>query len=272
MRFSASKINTWMACPLQAKFKYVDHLPQRQSGKASFGVVIHDALDYYNNSHDADGAVRRFSDHWKNPEKLGVEPDYWPRYTTYGGLMTRGQEIIREYADKLKWDKRTVIATEHKFLVPFGDHEIVGFVDLVELRTGTRGRPLLRIVDYKTNAKAPFTTALRVNIQFTAYIYASLQPEFWLGNPPEAPPIPDGDKWWAQLQDVDREGIWHHLMTNKELSCGTRDDKDFMRLYRACEEIGKAEAAGIYVPNISGDTCTYCDFVEPCGVPVPPRN
>jgi CRISPR/Cas system-associated exonuclease Cas4 (RecB family) len=272
MRFSASKINTWMSCPLQARFKYVDKLPTKQSGKASFGTIIHDALDYYNNTRDVDGAVRRFTENWENPGNLGVEPEYWPRYTTYGGLRTRGQEIIREYADKLKWENREVIATEHKFLVPFGDHEIVGFVDLVELRTNSKGKQVLRIVDYKTNAKAPFTTALRVNIQFTAYIYASLQPEFWLGNPPEADAMEKGDHWFPLLEGMEREGIWYHLMTNKELSCGTRDDKDFMRLYRACEEIAKAEEQGIYVPNISGDTCTYCDFTEPCGVPIPPRN
>ena len=272
MRMSASRLNTWMACPLQAKFKYIDKLPTRQSGKASFGVIIHDALDYYNNTQDVEGAVKRFNDNWSHPEKLGVEPDYWPKYTTYGGLRTRGQEILREYADKLKWENRKVIATEHKFIVPFGDHELIGFVDLVELKTNTKGDQVLRIVDYKTNAKAPFTTALRVNVQFTAYIYASLQPEFWLGAGPDAPPILHGDTLFKDLADVPREGIWYHLQNNRELNCGTRDDADFMRLYRACEEIDRADKLGVYVPNISGDTCTYCDFTEPCGVPVPSRN
>jgi RecB family exonuclease len=273
MRVSASRLATWMTCPLQAKFRYLDRLPTKQSGKASFGTCIHAALDYYNTHHNVETAVALFKDYWSHPEKLGVEPEYWPRYATFGGLMSTGIELLRDYDAKLKWEDREVIGTEHKFLVPFGKHEITGFVDLVEVKRNKKGDATLRIVDYKTNAKAPYVASLKLNIQFTSYVYASLQPEFWLGNGPDFPGFPNGDELWDRFgPDRPRRAIWFQLMQNKEYDAGPRDDADFLRMYRVCHEIERAIEHNVFVPNISGDSCVWCDYTKPCGLPYKPSD
>lgn len=271
MKFNASLVKTWMGCPLQAKFKEIENLPYRSSGKAVFGNCIHDALDQYNQGVPIDKAIDRFLETWNDPELLGLTIDYWPKFTTYGGLRKKGQEILKGYAEKHAWEQRTVIVSEHKFCVPFGEHEISGVVDLIELKKSTKGKLAMRIVDYKTNAKAPTLANLRLDIQFTTYVYASLQPEFWMGVPGSEKylPLPDGEKMFDMYQDVARRAIWFHLWTNKEMDAGDRDDMDFMRLYRCINEISKAVEADIYVPNISGDTCTYCDFTDICPVTYP---
>lgn len=275
MRFSASRIRMWSNCPLQAKFRYEDHLPGRQNAKASFGTVIHHVLEHYNHSKDHQASKDMFLDLWNNPAKLGVEPDYWPKFTSFGGLKQRGLDILDQHHQATRWDKREVIATEHPFLVPFGDHELTGFVDLIEIRKTGKGASILAIVDYKTSSKAPSKSDLALDVQFTSYIYAVNQPRFWSGWPdvPEYaddfPPIAANSKWlWETVKPLPQRAIWYHLWNASEKDAGGRDQKDFERLYEVMCQIDKAQKAGIYVPKI-GEACLWCDYTEPCGVTIP---
>lgn len=274
MRFRQSTLKTWMACALQARFAHIDKLPQKQNAKASFGTCIHHALAMFNETGDEEAAVEDFQHYWHNPEKLGVEPEVWPKFTTYGGLREQGIQIIRDYVEKLQWEQRTVVAVEHPFLVPFGDHELSGTVDLVEMRKNHKGQDVLRVVDYKTNTRQPTKGELAVNIQFTVYTYATLQREFWTGveGDPDHPPLFNGDFMFGAFSEVARRGIWYHLWTGKEIDAGTRADSDFMRMYRLCQEIARAVELEVYVPTISGDSCTVCDYANgPCPVQIPER-
>lgn len=256
-----------------ARFREIDLLPRQQNAKASFGTVIHHCLEMLNNGAELEAALEAFKDLWHNPEKLGVAPDKWPKFTTYGGLRERGLGIIRDYHEMHKWGDREVLATEHHFLVPFGRHELEGSVDCLELRRSGKGKTLLIVNDYKTNTRKPTIAQLTANIQFTTYIYGSLQPEFWLGNGPDFPPIPNGEWLFQTLAQVPRRGMWTHLWSMSEVDAGDRDDDDFMRLYRACEEIERAIEHQVFVPCISGDTCGLCDYAnDPCPVRVPTRE
>lgn len=253
-----------MTCPLQAKFKYLDKLPSRQSAAASYGSCVHHALNIYNQTNDLDKALLAFIENWEHPEKLGVVPEDWPKGSSFGGYRQRGIDTLRGYAEHLRWDDRTVLATEHEFLVPFGEFELYGFIDLVELRGDE-----LNIVDYKTNRRQPNLQALQQNIQFTTYTYAAMQPEFWEGTA-ETPPVHNISP--PDLEGLRVRAIWYHLEKNKEIYAGPRGDQDFMRLYRACLEIKKALANDVFVPNISGDSCVWCSYTEPCGVTITPKE
>jgi hypothetical protein len=263
-----------MECELQAKFALIDLLPQKQGSKATFGSAVHLALEHYNRTGDVDEAVRLFMDAWDDPGRvLGTDVEVWNRYTTAGGLRQRGIEIVRAYHERMRYEDRVVIATEHPFLVPFGRHELSGTVDLVTLRRNHRGRDLLAIEDLKTNARRPNTGELVLNIQFTVYLYASLQPEFWFGNGDGYPPIHNAEWWWETLTDIPRRGIWLQLWDGcRDLDAGARDDDDFGRLYRLCNEVERAINAEVFVPHI-GEACTTCDYANgPCPVVVPTRD
>ena len=273
MQFNASQMRVWMTCALQAKFQYEDQLPRLQNAKASFGTCIHKALEQYNNDGNVQVAINSFKEWWAHPELLGVKPDVWPKYTTYNGLRERGIEILTEYHEKLKWDGRTVIATEHPFKVPFGDHELSGVVDLLELRRAGNGHLTLRVVDYKTNTKQPSFVMLRFDIQFTAYMYATEQPEFWTGHPgTKYVGIPDGENLYERLKKTKRKAIWYHLWTNKEIDAGERDDGDYERLYRLADEIDKAKEASLYIPTINADNCLYCPYTDQCRFVLPVKQ
>lgn len=261
-----------MDCPLRAKYRYEDQLPTRQSAKASFGTICHKSLEYYFQSHgDYDGTVERFRSLWDRPERLGVKPDYWPPGTDWVRLRNKGIEIIDRLHNQQPFRNWTVIGTEIAFLVPFGEHELTGFVDLVVTERSGTGTEILKIIDFKTNSKDPTKSELALNPQFTTYAYALRQREAWTGieGNPNFPGIENGDWLWETAGKLlPHRSIWYSLWNGKELDAGPRDETDFGRLYRVCDQIAHAIDSQIYVPKI-GESCTFCDFVEPCAMDIP---
>lgn len=270
MRFSASRLKTWMNCPAQAQFKYVDKLPDAHNAKTVFGTCVHRALELYNETGNAELAEAEFLTWWDEPEKAGY-PDYgrWPKGNDYGKLRNKGVSIIRKQHELTAWDKREVLATEHGFVVPFGEHELHGYVDLLEIRRSGNGKEMLRVVDYKSGSWKPNRAALALDVQFTVYDYASRQREFWVGGmDPDFPGVVNGEWLWEMHKDTPRRNIWFHLSTPQEIDAGGRDEGDFQRLYRLCEQVQASSDAGIAIPKIS-EACVLCSYNEPCGVEIP---
>ena len=274
MKFSQSILKKWMECPLQARFAELDNLPRKAGSKATFGSCIHSALEHYNRTGDVDTAIKLFNEAWEDPQVLGLpEIEVWNKFTAYGSLRTRGIEILRAYHDRMKIEQRTVVVPEHHFLVPFGEHELSGIVDLVSVRKNHRGVQLLTVEDYKTQAKLPNISELTLDIQFTVYLYALGQPEFWFGNGDNYPAIPNAEWYYEMSKALPKRGLWIHLWQNgKEMDAGGRDEEDFARLYRLCCEVQRAIDNEVFVPHI-GEACQTCDYSHgPCPVSPPSRQ
>jgi len=273
MRMSASLLKRWATCPLQVKFMDTERRPEQINSKTAFGSIVHDSLEWYNKTGDYPAALKRFETHWQNPALLNCEIDVWAKMTTYGSLLQKGREILEKYNASKAWDKRVIVAAEHKYVVPMGDHHISGIIDLLEVKKSSKGVRSLAIVDYKTSARQPTIMDLRLNVQFTFYVYATLQKEFWVGWPGYSEPIADNaEELWNEFKDMPRAAFWYHLWTSKELFAGDRDDADFQRMYRAINEIANAIDKDVYVPNISGTTCPFCPYIDVCGVALPVRD
>jgi hypothetical protein len=277
MMLSASRMRRWMACPLQQKLSEEFDVVERQHAKTSFGTIIHAALELYNTPGSTlEQAIEFFLYCWDNPTVLELpDVDSWTfgRGTNYGGLRLRGVEILEQYDGKQKWNKRIVVATEHPFVVPFGEHFLRGFVDLIEIRIGVSGTPLVAIVDYKSTSKKPTVNDLNFDIQMTTYLYASMQKEFWVGNPEFGTAgLDNGASMYYDYLKYPRRAFWYHLWGNQELDAGSRDDGDFMRMYRCAEAIALAVERDVYVPNISASSCMFCDYVDHCEVMIPVRS
>lgn len=270
MRVSASMMSTWSKCSMQAKFKYVDKLPDPSGSAAAFGSCVHLAMEHFSHNSDRDAAREKFLACWDDPESAGLRIDYWNKRQNAGSLRERGINLLNGYFERFEREDRRIIAVEHAFKVPIGDHEITGYVDLLEYRRSGRGKNTLRTTDYKTGKK-PWSDALRFNIQMTAYYFASLQPEFWIGYPgePDFPGMPDGARLYEEFKSQPRQVIWWSLPTDQEIDCGPRNEHDFRRMYLLIDQMEKAIHEEVFVLDISGDSCGYCPFTDVCGLDVP---
>jgi hypothetical protein len=261
-----------MECSLQAKYKYEDGLPSKRNAKTVFGSIVHESLQYYYESRgDESGAIKMFMSKWGHPEKAGHVIDYWPRYTSFDGLMKKGKEVIKYVHQSHRWQDFTVLATEHPFLVPFGPtHELTGFVDLVGIEKSGTGTELLKIIDFKTASKAPSIGELALDPQLTTYSYAATRPEFWLGveGDPRFPAIDNGEWWLTMTKGMPHRAIWWGVWVGRQIDAGPRTQKDFERLYRVCTEIQKAKDADVFMPKI-GSACTFCDYKNECALEIP---
>jgi hypothetical protein len=163
-----------------------------------------------------------------------------------------------------------VLGTEVPFLVPFGEHELTGFIDLLGLQKSGTGKEQLQIIDFKTSGKNPSFAQLALDVQFTSYLYAVAQKEFWVGveGNPEFVGLDNGEWLYEMTRNIRTRAIWWGVFTGKQIDAGPRTEKDFERLYRVMCEIQKATDAGAYMPKI-GDACNFCDYQSECQLEIP---
>lgn len=267
MIFSASRIGTWMDCPLRAHYRYDLKWPTEDNAAAFFGTSMHEALSvFYNGAGDYDAAVAKFKRAWSQQPK-GLR---YFKMTSYDNYRKRGLEMLAKVRDMHRFSTYNFIGSEVPFRVPFGNHELTGIVDLIGTERSGTGAELIKVTDFKTNTKDPSRAALALNQQFCVYLWAVTQREFWVGveGNPDFPGVPNGEWLWETVAKmVPARGVWFSLNNAREIDVGPRTDVDFTRLHRVCDEIAKAIEADIHVPKI-GEACTFCDYVEPCAFDV----
>lgn len=269
LRFSASRLKLWMECSLAAHFRYDIRPPAEQNAAASWGTIIHHCLQLYNTGTPVEKCLKLFKDLWRYPERLSVEPGYWPPNTSWSNYEGMGIAIIKEFDRLQRYDQREVLGVEVPFAVPFGRYELTGFVDCLELRKTAKGKLILKIIDYKTAGRQPTKFQLGLDVQFTTYDYAVQRPEFWLGNgTPEFPGVENGAWIWERVKGVPRRCIWYQLRSQREIDAGSRSQVHYDQLYRVCTEIEKAMEHEVYVPHI-GEACGVCDYKAYCPLDVP---
>jgi hypothetical protein len=265
-------LKTFGRCPLQGRFHYEDRIPQSQSGAASFGTVMHYVIEQIDRGMSFVEAKILFEQLWREPERLGVKPDYYPYRTSFDSYRFRGLNTIDGYQELRSWGKPQIIAHEYPFLVPIGDHEIRGIIDRVEIRRTGKGREALCVTDLKTSTKRPTKFDLRTDIQFTIYLYATTQKQFWTGiaGSPTYLGFADGEKLYEHFKDHRRAGVYLMLGPScTELDVGDRGEMDFQQLYRLITEVERAREQQVYIPRIGSDTCGNCDYFDRCAIDIP---
>lgn len=266
MIFRQSSIRLFQECPLRFRFQ-ADGMAREQSSAMSFGSVIHEAIMELEVNYDLARGVAKFDSMWDDLpnaiDQFGKSLEYnylIPRYNhdTYRDL---GHRILRDWWMLVQWDTDVVLAREYAFDVPISEgHRLIGTVDKVVLRTMKDGSIAVVTVDYKTGSKQPTREYLAHDIQFSSYCYATTQPEFWTG-------IPNGAELFEQLRDAERHGEWIHVRTTKRIPAGIRTEMHYNRLRYACEQMQLSIDLGIFMPDLTGEKCEFCEFRKVCGLP-----
>lgn len=260
MKFSASQLKTWQSCSLQAKFSYIDKKGRSTGSSALFGSCVHEALELLNKGVSLEDAEIYFLDNIQSRE-----PDYWNRRTSLTGFKDKGVQMLRDYAAYQELNPADVIASEFRFMVDVGEHQVSGIVDAIEL---PHDHSSLDVIDYKTGRR-PILDTLHLDIQMTIYQWASMRREFWTGYPGQEDKyqgIENGEEFFEYFKDIPRKAYWFDLKTAEPIYVGDRTGRDFGRLYRLIEQVARAVEYDVYVPTLTGDTCTWCDHTDICPV------
>jgi hypothetical protein len=261
-------LKQWQKCPLLIRWE-LEGLPREQSGSLVFGSIIHDCVLWLEVNQDLDGAIDRFNTFWARPELLDPEYviDHYVRGTSWKKFAEKGPDLLSRWWNIIQWETDLVLGREYEFDVPIGNgHTLHGTVDKLTVRWhAATERWILLISDYKTNNKVPTYGYLEEDLQFSAYAYASLQPEFWVNMFPGD--AAKGLELWERYKDLPRYGEWVQLVGSKRMDAGIREERHFNRLIMAVNAMADSIAMRIFVPNISGETCRYCEFRKHCGLP-----
>lgn len=260
MKVSASQLRSWQNCSLEAKFSYIDKRGRSTGSAAWFGTIVHEALDSMNKGTSLEDAQDYLLSRLQSEQ-----PDYWNRRTTLNNYLEQGPAMLASYEEYRKFSPVDVIASEFRFMVDIGEHQLSGIVDAIEL---PHDHSVLRLIDYKTGRRPIFDT-LHLDVQFLIYQYASMQREFWVGYPGEEKRyhgIEDGEELFEKFSTIPREAYWFDLKAGEPIFVGEKTGRDFARLYRLIEQVARAIEYDVYVPTLNGDTCTICDHTDICPV------
>lgn len=263
-----STLKTWNSCPLKVRWA-MQGLYREQSGSSIFGSVVHDCVLYLETTGDLEGAVERFKKFWTMPELLDptYRVDYYVRGTNWRKFLERGEEVLRRWWTIIQWETDLVLGREYSFDVPIGNgHTLHGTIDKLTVRWSPKDDSwVVLISDYKTAAKTPTYAYLEEDLQFSAYGYATLQPEFWEAMFPGDPA--KGLALYEKYKDLPRRGEWVQLVESKRMDAGLREQRHYNRLIMAVNNMADSIDMGIFVPSISGESCRYCEFRKQCGLP-----
>jgi hypothetical protein len=115
---------------------------------------------------------------------------------------------------------------------------------------------------------------LQHNLQFTAYLWATTKPEFWLGwRGEEGFGEARGAQLFERFAETPRRAFWINLKDLKVQDAGFRNEIHYRRFILAVNQVTASVTADIFPLTISGEACTYCEYRDVCGgLPVPSED
>jgi putative RecB family exonuclease len=241
MRLSATLIKTYLRCPRQYRYVYVDEIPLLPTDALAFGKVLHQVLHSLHLASMAPGttldlelALAEFDRRWA---EIIEREDPWFRdgEQAIERYQTLGHKMLRDYV-AVNQDASRPLVLEHSFELPWGEHILCGVIDRVDERQGC-----LTVVDYKTGKRKPTKREIDIDLQLTIYSYAAEQ------------------VFGLPARDVE----YYHLRDQTVLTTW-RDGDDFTELLDdVLPHVVAAIEAEEFAPK-PGYWCRFCDFRGLC--------
>jgi putative RecB family exonuclease len=253
---SVSSIGTYLRCPRQYRFRYVDRAPaESRSSALVFGSAIHEALAfYYGKLRDiepeptAEELAEVFLSSWKE-QLRGEVPVLFGDKENEGSLADLGPRMLAAFLTKTTLPPE-IAEVEMPFSIELTDPEtgevlprLVGVLDaVVKERDGSYGS--YRILEHKTAARRWTADKLAYDLQISAYSLAA--PLLGLGNAPVT----------VQL-------LLKQKTPDLELYTPTRTDADRREFVETAVAVLRAIRAGAYWCNRDW-MCKGCAYAAQC--------
>jgi CRISPR/Cas system-associated exonuclease Cas4 (RecB family) len=248
---SISQLTTYLQCPRQYYYQYIQAIPWKTTPPAvAFGDVTHKAIEAINKSLMDGKSINReesvtiFNDGWV--AKVESENIEWKFADESADLLVKGRELIGLYHDNFKTSKTR--AAELEFRLPILDpatglfiesHDVVGKIDAI-FEDGT-------IIEIKTNSKTPSQVDIDTNLQLTAYSFA-----------------------YRMLYGIPEDNLMViSLIKTKEpqIVClkTARNEASYTRLFKLIESVLKSIEHGLFYCNqLNIWGCKSCQYLAEC--------
>jgi putative RecB family exonuclease len=185
---SASRLNTWLKCPLAFKLQYIDGLRAPPSSSLFIGKVVHASLEcFYRHRQlgmalDTEELARRLTESWG--PMMDAEDMHFDDVSEEADCRRQALGLVSAYVQQLPQDEPRPLAVEVSCEAPLVDPvsgedlgiPLVGVMDLV---LPEEAGPI--ITDFKTASKSSGALEITHEVQLSCYSYlfryASPEPE-----------------------------------------------------------------------------------------------
>lgn len=240
MKLSATRLNTYLQCPRQYRYRYVLELPVIPTTPLLFGSCIHETLRFVQEHRVESGnlpllsqALDVFNRLWQ--ESVSREQPLFKPGTSPKSYEDMAKQMLAVHL-KVSRTSAVPLLLEFPFEVTVGEHQLVGILDRVD-----EGEHGLVVVDYKSGARKPSAREVGADLQLTCYAFA-VQQMFDL--------------------PVERVAV-HHLRDGLDLmSNRAQSDYDWL-----CHEVIPFVAESVEAERFApkpGYYCRWCDYKLTC--------
>lgn len=243
---SISRVNCYLGCPLQYRFRYIDQIrPPWRSAALAFGSSVHAAVEWYHRERIAGRnpvaaqVVDIFVADWY---AQNLEPIVFPEGETVDMLQGKGRALIALYVDSAGSSPPS--AVEEWFELDLVDPEtdeafdirLRGIVDLIE-QDGT-------LVDLKTAARQLDQGSLARHLQLSTYALATYLQT-------------------GRIPSLRLDSLLKTKAPRLTQQPTTRTLEDLAWTARLIHEVALSIDAGHFFPNPSW-RCTECEYFAHC--------
>ena len=232
-QYSPSKLGTYLDCPRQYRFQYIDRFPRRAWASTSLGLSLHRTLQAV---HGRGGASAI-----ENGEAESLLEAHWNRAgydhpDDEENARIRAREMLRKYLDSWAGREGLPIWVEKRATAQMAHFRLLGILDRLDRRTDGA----LEIVDYKSG-RMPETPSERSVLQMV--IYDRLVQEN-LGETPGAHSL-------------------HYLATDTRMEVPVDDGVRERVTKTILTTVERIESDSEWKPT-TGSVCSSCDYVWRC--------
>lgn len=230
-----SKLQCYIDCPRQYRFRYVDRRPERRTfGPTALGRSVHKALrDFYGLEPD-----QRTVDNLLRALRRAWDPTGYRSSKEAEDAYSRAEDMLRRYHSGTDPHKARVVALESKFSHAKSREGILvtGRVDRIDIDAGE-----YVIVDYKTGRFGEHDSTIDESLPLSLYAIAV---SAVLG------------------REVSRVAV-EHLPTGRRAE--TRRDPDRLSGdWKVVVQIADEMRSGTEFPPRPGSLCRWCDYLSVC--------
>jgi putative RecB family exonuclease len=247
MKFSYSKLNVFLTCPLQFKYKYIDKLRDKEitDNYATYlGRGMHECLQWLYGNKDKEWSSLESKWIALSSRMIGEAnektPEVFREMDTCSMFKNQGRKILRNYYEgnqkEFQSPDHSTIALEKFFITTFKEFTLTGVIDKVEKIKNT-----IYIVDYKTGKPRP-QQEVDENLQLSFYAVACRRAGLALGN---------------------IEFCMDYVKHNTRIMT-TRSIDDVKKLYYVLREVYDKINNNKFDPTPGDSACRYCEHKKIC--------